>query len=65
MTNPLKSRRFLTLLLDVIVSTVLWGVGQWAPQAGESVKFLIVTWQPVFIFLIGAYAVEDYALAKR
>ena len=59
MVNPLKSKRFLVMLLDAVISIILhfWG--------GADVQFLIVTLQPIFIFLIGAYAVEDVALVKR
>lgn len=65
MVNPLQSRRFLALLLDVFVSTVLFFVGKYATaEVLEDIKFLIVTYQPVFIFLIGAYTVEDFAQAK-
>lgn len=65
MRNPLQSRRFLTLLLDVIVSIVLWAVAHFAAGSVEDVKFLIVTLQPIFIFLIGAYSFEDAQIAKR
>jgi hypothetical protein len=60
----LKSRKFLLLLLDVIISTLLFGVGQIAPQAQETVEFAVLTYQPVFIMLIGAIAYED-GQAKR
>ena len=60
----LSSRKFWLLILDVVVSTVLFGVAQFAPQAEEIVKFAVLTYQPVFVFLIVSIAVED-AAAKR
>ena len=57
----LSSRKFWLLILDVAVSTVLFGVAQFAPQAEEIVKFAVVTYQPVFVFLIVSIAVEDAA----
>ena len=60
----LSSRKFWLLILDVVVSTVLFGVAQFAPQAEEIVKFAVVTYQPVFVSLIVSIAVED-AAAKR
>ena len=60
----LQSRKFWLLILDVVISTVLFAVGYFAPQAEEVVKFFVVTYQPVFVFLIVSIAVED-AAAKR
>jgi hypothetical protein len=50
--NPLASRRFLTLLLDTIVSVFLHF------YAGDDVNFLIAAIQPIFVFLIISYTVE-------
>lgn len=60
----LQSRKFLLLILDVVISTVLFAVGELAPQAKETVDFAIKTYQPVFVMLILAIAIED-AAAKR
>lgn len=59
-----RSRKFLLLILDTVVSLSLYFVSQYAPGAAEDVKFLIGAIQPVFIALIGAIAYED-GQAKR
>jgi hypothetical protein len=60
--NPLKSRRFWTMMVDVLVSTVTYVISLYStPQVQEIAKFMIVTYQPVAIFLIGAYTVDDTA----
>jgi hypothetical protein len=43
------------------VSITLFFVGKYAGAALEDTKFLIVTLQPVFVLLIGAYTAEDMA----
>lgn len=57
-----RSRKFLTLILDTIISTVIL-VGGWylAPQAMEKTVAVIAIYQPVFIALIAAIASEDNA----
>lgn len=61
----LRSRKFLTLLLDVVLSTVLFFVGKYAtPELFEDIQFLIGAYQPVFLFIIGAIAYEDGAQLK-
>ena len=60
----LQSRKFLLLILDVLISTILFAVGELAPQAKETVDFAIKTYQPIFIMLILAIAYED-GQAKR
>jgi len=55
------SRKFLLLLLDTIVSLILWGVGMWFPEAADSVNELILIMQPVFIAVITGIAIEDAA----
>ena len=58
--SVLNSRRLWTLILDVIVSSVIYGVSHFGtPSTQEFAKFVIVTLQPVAIFLIGAYTVDD------
>ena len=47
------------LLMDVVISTLLYVVGNQFPNWLETVKWAVVTYQPVFIFLIGAIAHED------
>lgn len=61
----LKSRKFWLLILDTVVSIVLFVAGAYFPQAQETVKFMIVTMQPIFIFLIMAIAWEDAANAHQ
>ena len=58
----LRSRKFLLLVLDVLVSLALYFVGKYA-GAGvfEDVKLVITSVQPIFIALIMAIAVEDSA----
>ncbi len=55
----LKSRKFLLLLLDTVVSLTLFFVGKYALDIFEDVKFVIAALQPVFVTLIGAIAYED------
>lgn len=62
--NPIKglliSRKFWTLVLDVIVSTVLYFVGKYGSvSVFEDIKFLIAALQPVFVMLIASIAYED------
>ena len=60
----LKSRKFLLLLLDTVVSIALWVAASYVPGAEEAVKFLIGALQPVFVALIIAISVEDAAYLK-
>jgi len=57
----LKSRKFLLLVLDTVISLILWGVGLWMPQYTEQINQLILILQPVFVSVIGGIAVEDAA----
>jgi len=57
----LKSRKFLLLVLDTVISLILWGVGLWLPQYTEQINQLILILQPVFVSVIGGIAVEDAA----
>ena len=60
-----KSRKFWLLMLDTVVSTVLFFGGKYmGADMLDNVKFLIAIMQPVFVFLIIAIAMED-AAAKR
>lgn len=65
MVNVLQSRRFVTVLVDVVISTLLYLVGKFlSPDTQEFIKFLIVTWQPVIALLIIAFTHEDVQQAK-
>jgi chromate transport protein ChrA len=56
----LKSRKFLVLALDTVISLVLYFVTKYAaPSAVEDVKTVILALQPVVLVLIGAIAYED------
>lgn len=55
----LRSRKFLLLVLDVLVSTILYVVAQFFPQAEVHVLWFIGLYQPIFIMLIGTIAYED------
>ena len=66
--SPLKkllgSRKFLLLILDTVVSVVLWIASSYFPEAQEAVKFMIMALQPVIIAVIVAIAWEDVAYAN-
>jgi len=59
--NPIvslfQSRKFLLLLLDTIVSVVLYFF-----SGVPNIEFLIATIQPVFVMIIYAIALEDAAV---
>ena len=62
--NPLqallKSRKFLVLLLDTVMSLVLYFSAKYlAAGAVEDIKTVILALQPVVLVLIGAIAYED------
>ena len=58
----LASRKFLLLILDTIVSAVLFFTAKYcAPDLFDNIKFMITSLQPVFIALIAAIAIEDAA----
>ena len=61
----LKSRKFLLLVLDTVVSIALFVVSSYVPGYEEAVKFLIGALQPVFVALIIAISVEDAAIARN
>jgi hypothetical protein len=64
MNGLLNSRRFVTLLFDVVVSSVMFVVATYAPAQQDLIKFFVVSWQPVFIAVIGAYTIDDNNDAK-
>ena len=57
----LKSRKFLLLVLDTIISLALYVTASFFPEAQDSVKEFIAILQPVFVSLIIAISVEDAA----
>ncbi len=65
MSKLLQSRRFLTLMVDVILSITAYFVAKYAgPDIQDDVKFLIITLQPVFIAVVAAFTVEDVQAIK-
>ncbi len=58
------SRKFWLLILDTLISLILYFVGRYVPDAIEDVKFAVLALQPVFVTIIIAIAVEDAALNK-
>ena len=61
----LRSRKFWILLMDVVVSSVLFfGAKYIAPAAFDDVKFVIGILQAPVLFLITAYTVQNIKLAK-
>ena len=60
-----KSRKFWLLILDIVLSSAAFiGARYLAPEAEEIVKFVVLTLQPVFIMLIGAYTYQNVKLAE-
>lgn len=58
--NLIKSRKFWTLMMDLVISLILYFGGKYmAPSVMEDVRFFIGAMQPVFLFLIAAIAYED------
>ena len=60
-----KSRKFWLLILDIVISCVLFFGGQYlGAKEFEIAKFLVAALQPVFIMLIGAYTYQNVKLAE-
>jgi hypothetical protein len=60
-----KSRKFWLLILDTVVSVATYFVGLYVLDVqAEQVLFLIASLQPVFLFLITAYTVQNIKLAE-
>ena len=55
----LGSRKFLLLVLDTVVSIVLFVAATYAPGQEEMIKFMVVALQPVVIAVILGIAWED------
>ena len=68
MNNPfkglLRSRKFMLLLLDLVIGLVTFFVGKYVQAAVEDVAVIIGLLQPVFIVAIGSIAWEDAAAKK-
>ena len=65
MSRLLHSAKFWTLVIDVVVSLVLFfGVKYLSPTSYEDVEFVVLAVQPIFLAVVGAIAWEDSA-AKR
>ena len=61
----LRSRKFLLLCLDTIISLTLFFVVKYtAPAMAEDIGFAIAALQPVFVAIILAIAIEDAALKR-
>ena len=61
MPSIFYSRKFWLLIMDTIISLVLYFTAQGDPQTAENVKFLIGALQPVFAMIIYSIVVEDAA----
>ena len=60
-----KSRKFLTAILDIVVSVSLYFVGKYVqPVYAEDIIFLIGAIQPAFVMVIAGIAWEDAALKR-
>jgi hypothetical protein len=60
----IHSRKFWLLILDTVVSLLIYFISKYVPGAAEDVKLVIGLIQPVFVSIIIAIAVEDAALNK-
>ena len=65
MNRLIHSSKFWLLVLDTVITIVLFFVGKYAtPALAEDINFLIASLQPVFIALIASIAGEDIALKR-
>lgn len=55
----LQSRKFWYMIIDQVISVVLYFVGKYALVSLETVKQIIGILQPMVVFIIGAVAYED------
>ncbi len=60
----LHSRKFLLMMLDGLVASILYVVGKYEPSAMDDVKMLFALWQPVVVAVILSIAVEDSAAIR-
>jgi hypothetical protein len=64
--NPLKDAKFLTALLDVIISLVLFlGAKFAAPEALEIIQYVIGAIQPLALMLIVGFFQRDAAMVRE
>jgi hypothetical protein len=57
-----QSRKFWIMIVDVLISTVTYFVGQYvSPEVGKNILWLIGSWQPVIYAVITGIATEDAA----
>ena len=62
MSSLLKSRKFWIMVVDVVISSATYFIGQYVlPEVGENIIWLIASWQPVIYALITGIATEDAA----
>jgi len=55
-----KSRKVRVAILDLVCSVVLYFAGKYAaPGLADDIHFLIMSFQPVFLLVIGGIAYED------
>ena len=60
-----KSRKFWLLILDIVLSSAAFFGGRYlAPEQQDMINWAIVTLQPVFIMVIGAYTYQNVKLAE-
>jgi len=60
-----KSRKFWLLILDIVISAAAFFGGRYlAAESQDILNWFIVTIQPVFIMLIGAYTYQNVKLAE-
>lgn len=65
MSRLLQSSKFWLLVLDIVVTLVLYFATKYlAPSAVADIKIVIATLQPLFIMIIGAIAYEDGQLKR-
>lgn len=65
MTKLFQSRKFLTMLVDLVVSLATFFITKYAaPDLAKDVLFVIGSLQPVVIAMIASVAVEDAAAYK-
>jgi hypothetical protein len=60
----LTSLKFWIMIVDVVISSVLFFGAKYLPLAIDDIKFLVITLQPVILFVIGALTVENSAKIK-
>ncbi len=61
MNALLHSRKFLTLILDTVVSVATYFIGKYAGASSQDMLYLIAALQPVVLAMIVGTAVEDAA----